>query len=69
MKSFLKQDLEIVFHPWVMKNVHLQFVYLGTFALGRRLEGKGEFAAYQPMISVESALGITLLCTMSLMSC
>ena len=33
-------------------SVHLQFLRLGTFPLGRRLEGKGVFAAYQPMISV-----------------
>ena len=33
-------------------SVHLQFLRLGTFPLGRRLEGKGVFAAYQSMISV-----------------
>ena len=32
--------------------MHLQFLRLGTFSLGRRLEGKCDFAAYQPMISV-----------------
>ena len=51
-KSFLQHDLEIVFHPWVTKFVHLQFLRLGTFPLGRRLEGKGDFAAYQPTISI-----------------
>ena len=52
MKSFFQHDLEIDFHPWVTKFVHFQFLRLGTFPLGRRLEGKGDFAAYQPMISV-----------------
>ena len=42
MKSFLQHGLEIVFHPWVTKFVHLQFLRLGTFPLGRRLEGKGD---------------------------
>ena len=28
-----------------------------TFPLGRRLEGKGDFAAYQPMISVAVCTG------------
>ena len=51
MKSFLQHDLKIVFHPWVMTFVHLQCLRLGTFPLGR-LEGKGDFAAYQPMTSV-----------------
>ena len=57
MKSFLQHGLEIVFHPWVTKFVHLQFLRLGTFPLGRRLEGKGDFAAYQPMISVAVCTG------------
>ena len=52
MKSFFQHDLQIVFHTWVTKFVHLQFLRLGTFPLGVRLEGKGDFAAYQPMISV-----------------
>ena len=52
MKSFLQHDLEIASHPWVTKFVHLQFLRLGTLSLGRRLEGKGDFAAYQPVISV-----------------
>ena len=52
MKSLLQHDLEIVFHPWVTKFVHLQFLRLGTFLLGRRPGGKGDFAAYQPMIIV-----------------
>ena len=30
---------------------------LRTFPLGRRLEGKGDFAAYQPMISVAVCTG------------
>ena len=46
------------FHPWVTKFVHLQFFFrLGTFPLGRRLEGKGYFAAYQPMINVAVCTG------------
>ena len=57
MKSFLQHDLEIVFRPWVTKFVHLQFLRLGTFPLGRTLEGKGDFAAYQPMISVAVCTG------------
>ena len=52
MKSFLKHDLEIVFNPWVTKFLHLQFLHLGAFPLGRTLEGKGDFAVYQPMIIV-----------------
>ena len=51
-----QHDLEI-FHPWVTKFVHLQFLRLGTFPLGRTLEGKGDFAAYQPMISVAVCTG------------
>ena len=35
---------------WVTKFMHLQFLRLGTFPLGRRLEVKGDFAAYQPVI-------------------
>ena len=67
MKSFLQHDLEIVFHPWVTKFVYLQFLRLGTFPLERRLEGKGDFVAYQPMIIVAvCTLGITLVCSMSL---
>ena len=54
---FPQHDLEIVFHPWVSKFVHLQFLRLGTFPLGRRLEGKGDFAAYQPMLSVAVCTG------------
>ena len=57
MKAFLQHDLEIVFQPWIMKFVHLQFLHLGTFPFGRRLEGKGNFAAYQPMISVAVCTG------------
>ena len=57
IKYFLQHDLEIVFHPWVRKCVHLQFLRLGTFPPGRRLEGKGDFAAYQPMISVAVCTG------------
>ena len=57
MKSFLQHDLDIVFHPWVTKFVHLQFLRLGTFPLGRRLECKGDFAVYQPMISVAVCTG------------
>ena len=48
----LKYDLEIVFHFWVMKFVRLKFLLLGTFPLGRRLEGKSDFTEYQPMIGV-----------------
>ena len=40
-----------------MKFVHLQFLHLGTFPLGKRLEGKGDFAVYQPMISVAVCTG------------
>ena len=57
MNSFLHHDLEIVLHPWVQKFVHLQFLRLGTFPLGRKLQGKGDFAAYQPMISLEVCTG------------
>ena len=57
MKFFLQHDLEIVFHPKVTKFVHLQFLRLGAFPLGRRLEGKGDFTAYQPMISVAVCTG------------
>ena len=57
MKSFLQHDLEIVFHPWVTQFVHMQFLRLGTFPLGKRLEGRGNFAAYQPMISVAVCTG------------
>ena len=32
--------------------MHLQFLRLGNFPLGRRLESKDDFAAYRPMISV-----------------
>ena len=35
----------------------LEFLRLGTFHLGRRLEGKGDFAEYQPMISVAICTG------------
>ena len=51
MKAFLQHDLEIVFRPWVTKFVHSQFLRLGTFLIRRRLEGKDDFAACQPMIS------------------
>ena len=34
-----------------MKSAYLQ-LRLGTFSLGKGLEGKGDLAAYQPMISV-----------------
>ena len=37
--------------------MHLQFLRPGTFLLGRRLEGKGDFAAYQPMINVTVCTG------------
>ena len=57
MKSFLKHDLEIVFQLKVTKFVRLQFLRLGTFPLWRTLEGKGDFAAYQPMISVAVRTG------------
>ena len=57
MKSFLQHDLEIVFHPWVTKFVHLQFLRLGTFPLRRRPESKGDFAAFQPMHSVAVCTG------------
>ena len=56
-KSFLQHDLKIAFYPWVTRFVHLQFLRLGTFPLGRRLEGKGDFAVYQPMISVAVCTG------------
>ena len=49
--------MEIVFHPWVTKFVHLEFLRLETFPLGRRLEGKGDFSAYQPMIRVTVCTG------------
>ena len=57
MKSFLQNDLEIAFHPWVMKCVHLQFLRTRSFPLGRRLKGKCKFAVYQPMISVAVCTG------------
>ena len=58
MKSFLQHDdLKIVFHPWVTKFVHLQFLRPGTFPLGRRLEDKGDFAVCQLMISVAVCTG------------
>ena len=57
MKSFLQNDLEIAFHPLVMKCVHLQFLRMGSFPLGRRLKGKCDFAVYQPMISVAVCTG------------
>ena len=57
LTSFLQHDLEIVFHPWVTEFVHLQFLRLGTSPLGGRFEGKGDFAAYQPMISVAVCTG------------
>ena len=57
MKSFLQHDLNIVFHPSVMKFVYLPFRRLGTFFLGRGLEGKGDFVAYQPMINVATCTG------------
>ena len=60
MKFFLQHDLEIVLHSWVTTFVHLQFLRLGTFSLGRRLEGKCDFAAYQPMISVAMCTGHSL---------
>ena len=67
MKSFLKHDIEIVFHPWATKFVHLQFLRLGTFPLERKLEGEGDFVAYQPMIIVAVCpLGISLACSMFL---
>ena len=50
-------DLKIVFHPLVIKFVRLQFLCLGTFPLGRRLEGKGDFVAYQPMVRVAVCTG------------
>ena len=49
--------MKIVFHVWVIKFVHSQFLHLGTFPLWRRHEGKGDFAAYQPMISVAVCTG------------
>ena len=57
MKYFLQNDLEIAFHPWVTKCVHLQFLRMGSFPLGRRLKGKCDFAVYQPMISVAVCTG------------
>ena len=41
----------------VTKLVHLQFLPVGTVPLGRRLEGKDDFAAYQPMVSVVVCTG------------
>ena len=35
----------------------MQFRLLGIFSLDRILEGKGDFAAYQPMISVAVCTG------------
>ena len=62
MKSFLTHDLEIAYIPWVTKFVHLQFLRLGTFCLGTfplgvSLEGNGDFAVYQPQISVAFCTG------------
>ena len=57
MKSFLQNDLEIAFHPLVMKCVHLQFLRMGSFPLGRRLKSKCECAVYQPIISVAVCTG------------
>ena len=37
--------------------MHLQFLCLGTFPLWRKLDGKDDFAAYQPMISVAVCTG------------
>ena len=54
MKSFPQHDSEIAFHPWVTTFVHLQLLLLETFPLGRRLEGTGDFATYQSIISVVS---------------
>ena len=47
----------LFFHPWIMKFVYLQFLRVGTFPLWRKLEGKGDFATYQPMISVTLCTG------------
>ena len=57
MKSFLQHDLEIAFHLWVTKFVLLQFLRLEKFPVGRRLEGRGDFAAHQPMTSVAVCTG------------
>ena len=56
MKSFLQLDLQIVFHPWVRMCMHLRFLRLWTFPLRRRLEGKGDFEAYDQCSSLHSAL-------------
>ena len=52
LKPFSQHDMQIVFYPWDMKFVHLQFLHLGTVSLWRRLDGKGTFAANKPMKSV-----------------
>ena len=56
LTSLLQFDLKIVFHPWVMKSVHVQLLRLQTFSL-RRFDGKGDFAAYQPMINALVRIG------------
>ena len=49
--------MKIVFHPWVTKSVHLQLLQRGAFSLGRRLDGKGDSAAYQAVISAAVRTG------------
>ena len=58
MKSHLQQDLGDYFSRLGHEVCALSVSSgLGTFPLGMRLEGKGDFAAYQPMISVAVCTG------------
>ena len=57
VKYLLQHGLKTVFHPGVTKSVQRQLRRLGTFPLGSRLEGKGDFAAYQPTISTAVRTG------------
>ena len=48
---FFQSGLNILFHLWVTKFVHLQLIHLGTFSLGRRFKDNVDFGAYLPMIT------------------
>ena len=49
--------MKIVFHPSVTKSVHLQLLHLRTFSLGRRPEGKDDFAVYLAVVSAAVRTG------------
>ena len=58
MESHLQQDLGDYFSRLGHEVCALSVSSgLGTFPLGMRLGGKGDFAAYQPMISVAVCTG------------